>query len=102
MAALELRPGASLDADAFGEFLDEQADLGTKWAPRFVRITSSVPLTGSHKVVKLSLRRQRWECDDPVWWRPARGDAGYRSVTADDREAVRKEFAAHGRLHLLE
>jgi fatty-acyl-CoA synthase len=102
MAALELRPGASLGADAFGEFLDEQADLGTKWAPRFVRITSSVPLTGSHKVVKLSLRRQRWECDDPVWWRPARGDAGYRSVTADDREAVRKEFAAHGRLHLLE
>ena len=31
-------PGKSFDPDEFAEFLDAQSDLGTKWAPRFVRV----------------------------------------------------------------
>ena len=43
MAALELRPGAVFDPAAFATFLDAQGDLGTKWAPRFVRVCPSCP-----------------------------------------------------------
>ena len=35
MAALELEPGATFDPEAFTAFLAAQADLGTKWAPRY-------------------------------------------------------------------
>ena len=38
MAALELEPGVEFDPDAFTAFLAAQEDLGTKWAPRFVRV----------------------------------------------------------------
>ena len=70
MAALELADPAAFDPAAFGEFLEHQADLGTKWAPRFVRVTDHIPLTGSGKVDKRPLRRQHWKTSDPVWWRP--------------------------------
>src|SRR5205809_3541537 len=39
MAALQLRPGAALDPDAFANFLASQADLRTQRATRFVRVT---------------------------------------------------------------
>ena len=41
MAALQLREGAAFDPDAFAAFLAAQPDLGTKWAPRYVRICGS-------------------------------------------------------------
>jgi len=41
--------------------LDDQRDLGTKWAPRFVRIVDALPVTGVDKVAKLPLRAEsRW------------------------------------------
>ena len=43
MATLELRAGRTFDADEFAAFLDAQRDLGTKWAPRFVRIVDALP-----------------------------------------------------------
>jgi fatty-acyl-CoA synthase len=101
MATLELRPTAVFDAEAFGVFLSEQKDLGTKWAPRFVRLTGSMPLTGSNKLIKKPLQLARWECADPVWWRPGR-DLAYRAFTADDAAALRKAFADHGRLDALD
>ena len=40
MAAVQLRPGLDhLDGDGLPAFLAAQGDLGTKWAPRFVRMT---------------------------------------------------------------
>ena len=36
MAALQLVADASFDAERFACFLEDQSDLGTKWAPRFV------------------------------------------------------------------
>ena len=97
MAALELRDGATFDGAAFARFLADQPDLGTKWPPRFVRITTDMPLTGTNKVRKYPLRAEGWECADPVWWRPGRGDTTYRPLTDEDRAQLRAEHEAHGR-----
>jgi len=72
MTALELRPGAAFDPEGFAAFLAAQADLGTKWAPRFVRVCAALPLTATAKVLVRALRAERWHCADPVWWRPGR------------------------------
>jgi fatty-acyl-CoA synthase len=100
MAALQLRPGIPFDPDAFGAFLAAQPDLGTKWAPRFVRIAATLPVTPTAKVLKRVLRGERWETADPVWWRPAR-DREYRLLTPDDVEQLRHDFEARGRASAL-
>jgi fatty-acyl-CoA synthase len=82
MAALQLRPGADFDPQEFSGFLATQGDLGTKWAPRFVRICPELPITATSKVLVRTLRAQRWNTDDPVWWRPGRGDRAYRPLEA--------------------
>jgi fatty-acyl-CoA synthase len=46
------------------------------------------------------LQRERWECDDAVWWRPER-DVEFRPLTADDVTALRARFAERDREHLL-
>ena len=101
MAALQLRPGARFDPDAFDQFLADQPDLGTKWSPRYVRVTDSLPVTETQKVLKRQLRRQRWEADEPVFWRPHRKEP-LRAMTADDREELRARFEGRHRLDQLE
>jgi fatty-acyl-CoA synthase len=101
MAALELVPGAEFDPDAFASFLAAQPDLGTKWAPRYVRIVDHIPLTANNKVNKQPLRAARWETGDPVWVREA-ADAPYRRMGEKDAAALRDQFAAHGREHVLD
>jgi fatty-acyl-CoA synthase len=84
MAALQRRPGAApFDPEDFAKFLGAQADLGTKWAPRMVRLSESLPVTATNKVLKRALRAERWRCTDPVWWQPER-NGPYRLLTADD------------------
>lgn len=97
MAALEV-PGGEFDPGAFGSFLGEQPDLGTKWAPRLVRITAGLPMTATHKVSKPALRRMLWNGDDPVYERTGEG---YVLMTADRKGALEAEYARHGRDHLL-
>ncbi|HVV35957.1 MAG TPA: AMP-binding protein [Acidimicrobiales bacterium] len=97
MAVVELRPGATLDAAALAPFLAAQPDLGTKWAPRFVRLVPHMPLTVSNKVQKAALRAEAWMTDDPVYWRAERGDPAFTPMTDADRAALRSEFDAHGR-----
>jgi len=87
MAALALVPGARFDPAGFGEFLAAQADLGAKWAPRFVRVSEALPQTETNKVLKRQLAAERWTGDDPIWWRPGRQD-GYRRLTTADAEAL--------------
>ena len=58
MAAIQLAPGVEFDADAFVAFLAEQHDLGTKWAPTFVRIVESLPMTETNKILKRDLVRR--------------------------------------------
>jgi fatty-acyl-CoA synthase len=83
MAAVQLRPGANaLDPIEFATFLGAQGDLGTKWAPRFVRMTPELPITMTNKVLKQSLRSERWNCAEPVLWQPGKG-APYELLRAD-------------------
>ena len=96
MAALEL--DGPFDPEDFGRFLAGQRDLGTKWAPRFVRIVESMPLTATTKVDKRPLRRAAWLTGDPVWWRPGRE---LRYVPFTEPETLRRRFAEHGRERLL-
>ena len=100
MAALELEAGASFDADGFDAFLAAQPDLGTKWAPRFVRVVDAIPLTATGKVDRKPLRAERWDTGDPIWWRSAaRGP--YRRLTADDVRDLRQAFLDAGREAML-
>jgi fatty-acyl-CoA synthase len=75
MVALQLEPGQRFDAAAFDEFLGQQRDLGVKWSPRYVRVTEELPITHTSKILKRQLRTEGWQCADPVWWRPARGQS---------------------------
>ncbi|MFB4299525.1 AMP-binding protein [Actinomadura sp. NTSP31] len=102
MAALEPHDGASFDPEEFADFLAAQPDLGTKWAPRFVRVVRPMPLTATGKVHKRPLRRLLWDPVDgqQVWVRPGRRLA-YEPMTAAHAEELRAQFAAHGRAHAL-
>jgi fatty-acyl-CoA synthase len=99
MAALILHPGAQFEPEGFARFLSEQADLGTKWAPRYVRVASTLPQTETNKILKRELRRQRWECQG-VWIRDAHDH--YRELGSEDVARIRGEFAARNRLAALD
>jgi fatty-acyl-CoA synthase len=100
MVALHLLPDAAFDPAAFVAFLDEQADFSPKWTPRFVRVSDGLPSTATQKVLKRVLRQEHWECDDAVWWRPGRA-ADFRRLDADDVAALRAQFVAREREHLI-
>lgn len=95
MAAIEPVAGVVFDPDAFAAFLDAQPDLGAKWAPRYVRVTT-IPVGPTNKMDRRSLRRQRWYTDDPIYWRPGR-ERRYVPFTAVDLAELEARFAAHGR-----
>ena len=99
MAAVVRRPGAVFDPDEFVEFLAGQDDLGTKWTPRYVRWADTLPQTETNKILKRTLRRERWESDDETW---VHDGEGYRRLAASDADAIRAEFEARGRLSVLD
>jgi fatty-acyl-CoA synthase len=101
MATFQMRPGATFDPVAFREFLAAQEDLGTKMAPRFVRVTELIPTTATSKVNKVGLRREGFRTDDPVWWTPVRGD-DYRLLDAEGRADLIAQYVAAGRESVLE
>lgn len=101
MVAIELKPGAIFDPAGFEAFLGEQADLGTKWLPRFVRVAESFPLTHTNKIKKRDLRREHWETTDPVWWKPTR-EVAYRRFTGSDAKDLDAAFEQAGRTQLLD
>lgn len=98
MAALILRPGARFDPAGFAAFLGEQRDLGTKMAPRYVRIAQALPSTETNKILKRVLRDERWDCADPIWLRDG---ASYRPLAEADRAAIAAAFEARGRSNVL-
>lgn len=100
MAALALVEGAAFDPAAFAAFLAAQPDLGTKMAPRFVRVVPRMPVTATNKVHRVGLRREAFRCQDPVWWRPP-GTSGYRRLTPRDTAGLVEDYRAHGREELL-
>ena len=100
MISVQFLPGSG-DVGQLDEFVRAQADLGTKWLPRFVRVVDEMPITATAKVQKRVLRAARWETDDAVWWRPRPG-GDLVPMTGADRTALRAEFAAHGRSGVLD
>ncbi|MFD0023188.1 AMP-binding protein [Streptomyces sp. NPDC058382] len=99
MAALALREGARFDPAAFAAFLRDQPDLGTKMAPRFVRIVSSMPVTATNKVHRAGLRLAGFWSGTAVW---RRGQEGvYVPFGEPQLTALTAEFEEHGRAGLL-
>ncbi len=93
MAALQLRPGVeSLQGTELTDFLAAQTDLGTKWAPRFVRLTNELPITATNKVLKRALRTERWNCSEPVLWQRERGGV-YVPLRPDEAAALERAVA---------
>ena len=92
MATLLLHEGRAFDPVGFADFLAGEEDLGTKWAPRYVRVTGALPVTATTKVLKRVLRNEGWHCDDPVWWRPEK-DGPYRRLEPSDVEGLDRIIA---------
>lgn len=106
MAAIQLAPGATFDAAAFGEFCRTQPDMGTKWTPRFVRIVGAMPVTATRKIAKPGLRRESWTEPGEVYVRgfaaltdggPGDDDEGFVPLTDAHREELLAQFRLHGR-----
>jgi fatty-acyl-CoA synthase len=100
MVALVLRDGSAFDPAGFAAWLDAQADLGPKWQPRFVRLSTALPSTPTNKILTRTLVHEKFRSDrvhgDPVFLR-LRRDAAFRPFTGDDEEALRAAFEANGR-----
>jgi len=91
MAAIQLRPGAQpIDPSDFADFLAQQSDMGTKWSPRFIRSSMGLPITATNKVLKASLRSERWNCDDPVLWQSSKGGR-FEILDADTAKTLESE-----------
>ena len=105
MAAIELLPGRTFDPVAFAAFLGAQDDLGTKWVPTFLRVTTALPMTASGKVTKEPLRQEGWWRGDDLLFRnrPASTGAGptYLPMDLDDVAALLAELGSHGRSGLV-
>lgn len=86
MAAVQLRPGAALDGDGFGAFLGSQPDLGTKWAPRYLRVAEALPTTATAKILVRQLRAEGLDSPDPLWELDRAGDGrlAYRPLRSAD------------------
>jgi fatty-acyl-CoA synthase len=100
MAGLVLRDGARFDTEAFARWLDAQDAIGPKWRPRYVRLLSDPPTTGTNKIVKRTLVHQKFRHDrvgdDPVYVR-GRGEGHYRPLTPLDQRALHASFVHYQR-----
>ena len=93
MATLLLHDGRTFDPVGFTDFLAGEEDLGTKWAPKYVRVTDELPVTATTKVLKRVLRNEGWHCTEPIWWRPEK-DAPYRRLEPADVDELDRIIAA--------
>ncbi|WP_329195477.1 MULTISPECIES: AMP-binding protein [unclassified Streptomyces] len=101
MAAVALREGAAFDPRAFEAFLAAQPDLGTKMAPRYVRVLDALPVTATNKIHRVALRRAGFLVPEPVWWRPPGAD-GYRRLDGEGLRALLAAYEDQGRRDLLD
>lgn len=98
MVALEMAEPAAFDAAGFAQFLAAQPDLGPLWWPRYVRLVTDLPVTGTDKIDRRPLRSVAWFTDDPLWVRDGRSTT-YRPFNKEDRDHLEAEFTKHGRMH---
>ncbi|MCX3063678.1 AMP-binding protein [Streptomyces beihaiensis] len=101
MATLALHEGRAFAPAAFEAFLRAQGDLGTKMAPRFVRVVARMPVTATNKVRRGELRGEGFwaePTDGQVWWRPP-SEPAYRPLTPETRTALVAAYRASGQEH---
>lgn len=97
MSTIQMEPTAEFDPVAFGEFCDTSADLGSKWAPRFVRIVEEMPVTATRKLAKPVLRRESW-CSEGATVYFREGTSGpYRLLNDEDRARLLALYETHHR-----
>jgi len=100
MATVLLRGSEVFDPVGFGRWLDAQTDVGPKWRPRYVRVTTAMPTSPTNKVVTRTLVHEKFRRDrvgaDPIWVRGP-GDESYRPFTSEDEARVRSELETAGR-----
>ncbi|MFE3292620.1 AMP-binding protein [Rhodococcus sp. NPDC059234] len=101
MAAIEVADHTDFDPEEFAAFLGTQDDLGAKSAPRFVRVSTNLPVTGSNKVLKRELQAQLWRTDEPVFSWEGRGGPNYQPMSDDDKRDLEQQFQASGRQRFL-
>ena len=101
MAAIEVAEFTDFDPAEFGQFLGSQDDLGSKSAPRFVRVSTNLPVTGSNKVLKRELQAQLWRVGDPIFQRVGRTGLEYAPLTEVDKQALESDFHTYGRARFL-
>lgn len=105
MAALVLRPGSSFDGAAFAAWLDDQADLGPKWRPTFVRVSGALPSTPTNKILTRTLIHEKFRHDrvaGDALYRRDRGASEFRLFDETAEAALRAEFESHGRARVWE
>jgi len=66
--------------------------------PALIRISENLPVTHTVKVLKRPLRRERWQCEEPVWQRV---DDNYKLMSSADKDALLKAFNDRGRAEVL-
>jgi fatty-acyl-CoA synthase len=100
MAGVVLRDGAAFDPVGFAAWLDGRDDVGPKACPRYVRVLTEPPTTGTFKIVKRTLVHEKWRSDrtagDEVWVR-SRADDAYRRFTPADEQALHDSFVNYER-----
>ncbi|MFE3189710.1 AMP-binding protein [Nocardia sp. NPDC059240] len=101
MAAIEVADPAVFDIVEFAEFLSAQDDLGTKGAPRLLRVSGNLPVTGSNKVLKRELQEQRWHTIEPIYRWIGRGKPEYDRLTESGKSELRAEFGTFERSNLF-
>ncbi|MFG3140478.1 AMP-binding protein [Streptomyces sp. NPDC048211] len=101
MAAVEIAEDARFEDLDLPRFLERQEDLGTKGAPRFVRVSHALPTTASNKLRKKEMQLDGWRTDDPVYRWTGRGLPVYAPMTDEEKGALRAEFLANGRSRFL-
>lgn len=101
MAAIEVAADVAFEGLELAEFLVHQSDLGTKDMPRYVRVSTGLPVTGSGKVAKKDVKVQGWRTEDPVYRWVGRGQTVYTLMSDVDKEALREEFRVNERLRFL-
>jgi len=97
MVSIELADHSTFDPTTFSDFVRAQPDLGSKWAPRYVRIVRMLPVTGTNKIDKKPLRADAWNTSDPIWWQPDRRHAEYLRLGASDAANLNDAVAANRR-----
>lgn len=99
MAAVETR--CDFQDLGLAEFLSRQQDLGTKGVPRYVRVSRRLPTTGSNKLRKKEMQVDGWRTADEVHFWQGRGAPSYERMAEQDKQDLREQFAANGRLRFL-